>query len=213
MVHRTTEEIMATTITRDDKGRFEKKTDGSHGNGNANLGLIAGAATAGAALGILAMLGRKAAVQAPTAFAGDWADALAAEHKAVLKLFDAMEATDARNTTKRTILLAQLKHALAKHDVEEGNVIYPALREAGRAEAADALTRDHGHVKQHLYDLDNMPKDSPEFLAKVRRFRADIEKHMTEEETNLFPALRAELSEAKNRQLTATMNKEGFKVA
>lgn len=195
-----------TTIDRDSEGRAAMAE-------KPNLGLLAGAATAGAALGVLAMLGRKAAVQAPSALAGDWVEALTLEHKAMLKIFDALEATDARNTTRRSILLAQLKHALVKHDVEEGSVIYPALREAGQVEAADHLTRDHGYVKQHLYELDNSPKDSPDFLAKVRRFRADIEQHMTEEETELFPALRAQLSEEKNRQLASAMNKEGFKVA
>ncbi|MEZ0495467.1 hemerythrin domain-containing protein [Sphingomonas sp. IW22] len=200
-----------TTVTktkRDSDGKL-KKANGEHGN----LGVIAGAATAGAAIGMLAMLGRKAAVQAPSAFAGDWAEALAAEHKAVLKIFDALEATETRNTTKRAILLAQLKHALAKHDVEEGNVIYPALREAGRKDEADKLTKEHGYIKQYLYELENMPKDSAAFAGKIRKFRADIEEHMTEEETTLFPALRAQLSEEKNKALTATMNKEGFKVA
>lgn len=196
-----------TKTKRDEDGKVAKTTV------NSNLGVIAGAATAGAAIGMLAMLGRKAAVQAPSVLAGDWADALAAEHKAVLKLFDALDATDTRNTTKRAILLAQLKHALAKHDVEEGNVIYPALREAGRTEEADHLTKDHGYVKQYLYELENTPKDSPDFATKLRKFRADIEKHMTEEETNLFPALRAQLSEERNKALTAAMNKEGFKVA
>lgn len=178
-----------------------------------NLGVIAGAATAGAAIGVLAMLGRKAAVQAPTALAADWVAALTAEHKAVLKIFDALEATESRNTTRRAILLAQLKHALAKHDVEEGNVVYPALREAGRTEEADHLTKDHGYVKQYLYELDNMPRDSAAFPAKLRKFRADLEKHMTEEETDLFPSLRAQLSDEKNKALAAAMNKEGFKVA
>ncbi|TKD51106.1 hemerythrin domain-containing protein [Sphingomonas baiyangensis] len=202
-----------TTTTRDAQGRFEKKQPAGDAANKPNLGLLAGAATAGAALGLLAMIGRKAAVQAPSVLAGDWVQALAAEHKAVLKLFDAIEATETRNTTKRSILLAQLKHALAKHDVEEGNVIYPALRDAGRVEEADQLTKEHGYVKQHLYALENMPKDSPEFLARVRKFRADIEEHMTEEETSLFPALRAQLSEERNKQLAAAMNKEGFKVA
>ncbi|WP_315763941.1 hemerythrin domain-containing protein [Sphingomonas sp. Y38-1Y] len=205
---------MTTTTTakkRDTDGRFKKASNGT--TSNANLGVIAGAATAGAAIGMLAMLGRKAAVQAPSALAADWAAALALEHKAVLKIFDALEATESRNTTKRSILLAQMKHALAKHDVEEGNVIYPALREAGRTEEADHLTKDHGYIKQYLYELENMPKDNPEFLTKLRRFRADIEKHMTEEETELFPSLRAQLSDEKNKALAAAMNKEGFKVA
>jgi hemerythrin-like domain-containing protein len=191
-------------------------SNGSSSNGNSSAtsyGALAGAAAGGIALGVLAMLGRKVAVQAPTALAGDWDQALAAEHKAVLKLFDALESTDERNTTKRSILLAQMKHALAKHALEEENVIYPALRETGDTEAADELNREHGYVKQYLYELENMPNESPDFIATVKRFRADIEAHMTEEETQLFPALKSKLSAEKNKHLTATMNKEGFKLA
>ncbi|RYD62776.1 MAG: hemerythrin domain-containing protein [Sphingomonadales bacterium] len=175
--------------------------------------MIAGAAAGGAALGLLAMLGRKAAVQAPTALAGNWDEALAAEHAATRKVFDALEATDETNTTKRSMLLAHLKHALMKHAIEEENVIYPALREAGQREAADALNQEHGYVKQYLYELENIPKASPDWIAKLREFRADIETHMREEEDDLFPQLRAQLSDEKNKALTLTMNKEGFKVA
>jgi len=205
---------MATTTTakRDSHGRFTARKaaiEGSHGHG---LGLIASAA-GGAALGVLAMLGRKALVQAPTALAGDWVEALTLEHAAVSKLFDAIEATDERNTVKRGMLLMQLKHALMKHAIEEENVIYPALRDAGQPEAADALNNEHGYVKQYLYELDNTPRASPEWMALVKRFRADLDEHVSEEENNLFPMLRAMLSEEKNKALTLAMNKEGFKVA
>lgn len=205
---------MATsTATRDDKGRFKSGSAKDGGRNGSSLGMVAGAVAGGAALGILAMLGRKAAVQAPTALAGNWDEALTAEHKATLKVFDAMEATDDKATMKRSMLLSHLKHALMKHAVEEENVIYPALREVGQRDAADALTKEHGYVKQYLYELENMPNASPEWLAKLRTFRSEIEAHMKEEEDHLFPMLRAQLSEEKNKQLTATMNKEGFKVA
>ena len=207
--------MATTTATRDKNGRFKptatKSSDSRSGNGN--LGMVAGAVAGGAALGLLAMLGRKAAVQAPTALAGNWDDALKAEHAATLKVFDAIEATDEKSTIKRGMLLSHLKHALMKHAVEEENVIYPALREIGQREGADELNKEHGYVKQYLYELENMPNNSPEWIAKVRAFRADIEHHMKEEEEHLFPMLRAQLSEEKNKQLTATMNKEGFKVA
>lgn len=201
--------MATTTATRDSKGRFK----GSKGSSGGGLGVVAGAVAGGAALGILAMLGRKAAVQAPTALAGNWDEALAAEHQATLKVFDAIEATDEHNTVKRSMLLSHLKHALLKHAVEEENVIYPALREIGQREAADALTKEHGYVKQYLYELENTPNASPAWIAKLREFRADIEKHMQEEETQLFPMLREQLTDEKNKLLTTTMNKEGFKVA
>jgi hemerythrin superfamily protein len=197
---------MATTEAQSDRAT-------SHAAQSNGLGKLAGAATAGVALGVLAMLGRKAAVQAPTFLAGDWDVALAAEHKAVLKLFDALQATEPTATTKRSILLAQMKHALAKHALEEENVVYPALREAGEVAGADELNAEHGYVKQYLYELENMPNDDDRFLATVAKFRADIEDHMREEEQELFPRLKSKLSDERNKQLTASMNKEGFKLA
>ena len=194
------------TPARDDDGRFTS-TESS------GIGAIAGAAIGGVAIGVMAMIARKAIVQAPTALAGDWDVALAAEHTATLKLFDALQATDEKNTTKRSVLLAQLKHALAKHALEEENVIYPALREAGHAVDADELNAEHGYVKQYLYELENMPNESPEYLDKLAKFRADIESHMRDEEDDLFPRLKSSLDEAKNKQLTMMMNKEGFKLA
>lgn len=197
------------TPPRDDDGKFVSEED----RGMPNFKVIAGAVAGGAALGVMAMLGRKAVVQAPTAFAGEWDEALAAEHKAVLKIFDAIQATDERDTTKRGVLLTQLKHALMKHAVEEENVIYAKLAETGEADAAHQLNQEHGEVKRYLFKLDTTPRNSGEWIAIVREFRADIEKHMQEEETHLFPALRARLSDEENRKLRVAMNREGFKVA
>lgn len=186
---------------------------GSSSASGGSTGALIGAAAAGMAVGLFANLGRKAAVQAPTMLAGDWDEALAAEHAATLKLFDAWQATTEKNTTKRSMLLMQIKHALAKHSLQEENAVYPALRDAGQTEQADHLNHDHGYVKQYLYDLENMPKDSPAFLAKVAEFRSALEEHMNEEENTIFPALKAKLSPEKNKALTLAMNKEGFKLA
>ncbi len=178
-----------------------------------STGALIGVAAAGVAVGLMANLGRKAAVQSPTFLAGDWDEALKAEHAATLKLFDAMQATTEKNTTKRSMLLMQMKHALAKHALQEENTVYPALRDAGQKGEADHLNHDHGYVKQYLYDLENMPKESPAFLSKVGEFRSQIEEHMREEENEIFPTLKAKLSPDKNKALTTAMNKEGFKLA
>ncbi|HEX4693899.1 hemerythrin domain-containing protein [Sphingomonas sp.] len=191
----------------------EKSTSRSEQGGMSTLGVVASAGAAGAVLGVLAMIGRKVAVQAPTYLAGDWDQALAAEHKATLLVFDAIQATPDTAKVKRAMLLANLKHMLAKHALEEENAIYPALRDAGMVAEADELNSEHGYVKQYLYDLENMPNDSARFLETMAKFRADIEQHMREEEDDLFPGLKSQLSEEKNRALTRTMNKEGFKIA
>jgi hemerythrin superfamily protein len=188
-------------------------SNGDNGKTGGSTGALIGAAAAGVAVGLMTNLGRKAAVQAPTALAGDWDEALAAEHAATMKLFDSMQATTDKNTTKRSMLLMQLKHALAKHAIEEENAVYPALRDAGQTEEADHLNHDHGYVKQFLYDLGNMPKDSPAFMAKVGEFRSAVEEHVREEEDKIFPKLKAKLSPEQNKALTMAMNKEGFKLA
>lgn len=191
----------------------EVKAENDRSPASGGKAVLAGAVAGGALLGVLAMIGRKIAVQAPTALAHDWASALAGEHKAVLKLFDALESTGEAESVKRKMLLAQLKHALAKHALEEENVIYPALRNHGHREAADKLNADHGYVKQYLYDLETLTSSPAGFQAKLGEFRADITEHMREEEDMLFPRLRGELSDDENRTLARTMNKEGFKIA
>jgi hypothetical protein len=85
---------MATTAREPAVGNFGRK--------------VAIGAAAGVATGLLANLLRKAAVQAPTAMAGNWDTALAAEHLAALKIFDLLEKTNNRATSRRSFLLMQL---------------------------------------------------------------------------------------------------------
>src|SRR4051812_20915281 len=57
-------------------------------------GVIAGAALAGAAVGIAANVGRKLFVQMACGASGDWVDALKTEHRLALAIFDKILATD-----------------------------------------------------------------------------------------------------------------------
>jgi hemerythrin-like domain-containing protein len=174
---------------------------------------IAIGAAAGVATGILANLLRKAAVQAPTAMAGNWDTALAAEHSAALKIFDLLEKTSSHATGRRSFLLMQLKHAISKHAFQEENVVYAMMRDQGLTDAADHLNHEHGYVKQYFFDLTEMSKDDPAWLPKLKEFRGMIEKHMREEENDLFPKLRNQLSDEQNTHITIAMNKEGLKLA
>jgi hemerythrin superfamily protein len=167
----------------------------------------------GAGLALAGALGRKLLVQAPTALAGDWDRALALEHKAALALFDALGRTEQSAQARRRFLLMQLKHALGKHAIEEENAVYPAMRDAGMKAEADQLNADHGYVKQYLYDLSDLITDNGAFQTKLGAFRADIEKHMREEEETLFPALKAQLVASEMTRLTRRMNQEGLKLA
>ena len=176
-------------------------------------GALIGAAVAGAAIAVAANLGRKAVVQGMSAAAGDWDEVLAAEHDLALAIFDKILVTDDSQTFKRTMLLKKLTHALDKHAHEEEHVVYPALRDANKAHDADTLEAEHGYVKTFLFDLNEMEKDSAEFLPKVRDFRQMVEAHARMEEEQVFPRLKRELSAEQNDRITSLVNKEGFKMA
>lgn len=175
--------------------------------------VLVGAAALGLVVGLAANFGRKAIVQGVTAAQGEWDEGLKAEHRATLKIFDAIEATDESNATRRNMYLIQLKHALSKHAFEEENVVYPAMRGHGQVEEADELVHDHGYVKQYLFDLSELDPSSPEWIVKVRKFRSELEKHIRMEEDELFPRLRKALGPEGNAHITSVMNKAGFAAA
>lgn len=174
---------------------------------------LIGAAAVGLAVGLAANFGRKAIVQGMTAAQGQWDEGLKAEHEATLRLFDALEATNESHTTRRKMHLIQLKHALSKHAFEEENVVYPAMRDHGQVEEADELIHDHGYVKQYLFDLSELDPSDPAWIAKIREFRSELERHIRAEEEELFPKLRNALGEDGNAHVTSVMNRAGFAAA
>lgn len=191
----------------------KSRRSGGSGFGLGQGGALAAAAVAGAAVGFAANLGRKLVVQGMAATAGDWDEALAAEHQAVLALFDRIEATGDGQSGRRLQLLGRIKQALGKHALEEENVIYPALRQSNNLHDADALNSEHGYVKTFLYELETMPADGAAWLGRVREFRATLEEHIRMEEAEVFPALKAALGAEQNARLTAAMHREGMKLA
>ena len=178
-----------------------------------SAGAIASAALGGAMFAVAANLGRKAAVQGISASAGNWADSLAAEHKAMLSLFDKLLDTDDDQTKKRALLLLQLGHALDKHGYAEEHVVYPCLRENNETSVAELLENEHGEVKTFLHRLSNMPKDSPEWLGLVSEFRASFAHHAAMEENEVFPQMRAQIDEALDKRIARELNRAGFMMA
>ena len=178
-----------------------------------NAGPVVGAALAGMAIGLAANYGRKFLMQGLESTAGDWDDIFAAEHEMALGIFDKMLATDETQTWKRSMLLMKLTHALDKHAHQEEMVVYPALREANQAVDADHLEGEHGYIKTYIYELKNMGPSAPNWLEKVREFRALVSKHAHMEEEEVFPSFKKDLSEEQNKKITGMVNADGFWMA
>ena len=183
------------------------------GRSGGNAGPLLGAALAGVAIGFAANYGRKLLMQGLEATAGDWDEILAAEHEMTLAIFDRMLATDETQTWKRSMLLMKLTKALDKHAHQEEMVVYPALREANLAHDADTLEGEHGYVKTFLYDLKNAGPSAPNWLEKVREFRALVSKHAHMEEEQVFPSFKQNMTDEQNAKITSMVNADGFWMA
>jgi hemerythrin superfamily protein len=193
--------------------RSSSSSDRSAFSWGDNAGPVLGAALAGMAIGFAANYGRKFLMQGMESVAGDWDDILAAEHEMTLAVFDKMLATDETQTWKRNMLLMKLTHALDKHAHQEEMVVYPALREANLAVDADHLEGEHGYIKTYIYELKNMGPSSPNWLEKIREFRALVSKHAHMEEEEVFPAFKQDLTEEQNKKITGMVNADGFWMA
>lgn len=184
---------------------------------HASSGNSFGRLATGAALGLVAGLAiphaRKAVMQGPSLAAGDWVDALTAEHRMVEKLFDQLLATGDDEMLKREMLLTKIAYALTKHAIEEENVVYPALAENARTDQSRHLIEDHGEIKTFIYDLRRMDSTDPRWLITARGFLTKLQEHMREEEEDIFPSFRGALPPEENARLTRMMNWEGYKVA
>lgn len=183
-----------------------------HGHHRSFLG-----AAAPVALGFIAGLAiphvKKAAMQGPTLAAGGWVEGLKAEHRLVEGLFAKLFETDSGDAAKRDLLLTKIAYALTKHGVQEENVIYPAIAEMREVEEAKHLVDDHADIKTFIYELRRMSSVDVRWIVRVREFQDVVDRHVREEEDEIFPALQAALSDAENSKLTQMMNWEGFKVA
>ena len=195
------------------RGRSQSRNERSAFSWGDNAGPLLGAALAGAAIGFAANYGRKFMMQGLEAYAGDWDDILAAEHEMALGIFDKMLATDETQTWKRSMLLMKLAHALDKHAHQEEMVVYPALREANMAVDADQLEGEHGYIKTFIYELKNMGPSAPNWLEKVREFRALVSKHAHMEEEEVFPSFKENMTDEQNRKVTGLVNADGFWMA
>jgi hemerythrin superfamily protein len=128
---------------------------------------------------------------------------LKTDHKTVEKLFKSFEkAGDGAKQTKAKIV-DQVIHELSVHAAIEEQVFYPAIR----AEVPDTTDEvlesleEHHIVKWTLSELDGMDPDDERFDAKTTVLIEMVRHHVEEEETELFPTVRAALGRKRLGQI------------
>jgi hemerythrin superfamily protein len=115
-------------------------------------------------------------------------DLLESQHREVEKLFAKIEkATDA--ATKGD-LFEQIADKLAVHAAIEEHHFYPAVKAKRTEDILLESLEEHLGIKRVIADLLGTKPSDETFDAKVKVLEEQVEHHVEEEETDLFPKCR-----------------------
>jgi len=117
------------------------------------------------------------------------------DHREVEQLFKRFEKAGDSAYKEKGRLVASMIEALSRHAAIEEMVFYPAVRrEVPRQESSvlEAL-EEHHVVKWLLSELEGMAPGAERFDAKVSVLMESVRHHVKEEESGLFPKVRAKV--------------------
>jgi iron-sulfur cluster repair protein YtfE (RIC family) len=130
------------------------------------------------------------------------------DHRNILSTLDQMASLSEDAKVQQARLLLLLKRRLGKHAMAEEDAVYPMLRRDSREAETKALYDEHADMKTLIYDLEQAIKQGRGWRATTATLRTLIQKHIHEEETILFPQLRARASRAELEELSGLIARE-----
>jgi hemerythrin superfamily protein len=135
-------------------------------------------------------------------------DMLKRDHQKVKSLFRDAEDLGDRATKKLGDLYAEIKQELQVHAKIEEAVLYPAL-ESIRAKETKKLAfeayEEHAVVKMMLLELDRAGTKDERFKAKLKVLKDIVLHHAEEEESEIFPKMRRNLSKEQRATIGTQM--------
>ena len=128
------------------------------------------------------------------------------DHQKFRKLLEELDATTERAVKTRRELFNRLSLELAVHETIEEEIFYPALQEHPKAEELVG----EGIQEHHVADLviDELAKIEPSnevWGSKASVLKENIEHHIEEEETKMFPFARRVFSTEELEDLASDM--------
>jgi hemerythrin superfamily protein len=121
----------------------------------------------------------------------DVIDVLTTDHREAVSLISQIRST--ADPSERRDLADQLIAELVRHSVAEEMYVYPAMRDhvPGGAEAVEHDTAEHKELEKTMKQLESTDSSGPEFLSVVDSIEAILADHVSDEEGQQFPQLRA----------------------
>jgi hemerythrin superfamily protein len=107
------------------------------------------------------------------------------QHREVEKLFKQLAA--ARSEGPRRTAFEEIADALAVHATIEERHFYPGVKNQQTEDILLESVEEHLEVKRLIADLMDMDASDDQFEAKAKVLQENVEHHVEEEETDLFP--------------------------
>lgn len=135
----------------------------------------------------------------------DAIEMLKRDHRDVEGMFHQYER--AQDPDEQTRIAHQVVHDLAVHGEIEELRFYPRMREVlpNGDKLADEAINEHVEAKQTMNEIDSMTAHDDGFHQRMTELIAEIRHHVEEEETQMLPAIRDQLSTQELGDLGAKM--------
>jgi hemerythrin superfamily protein len=132
----------------------------------------------------------------------DMIDVLIHDHREVEEMFTELE-SGAGTPQRIRELTDQVITELVRHSVAEEQYLYPTAREAlpGGDELANRELEEHAAAERTMKELDGRDPTDPAFDGLLAQLITDIRGHVADEETDLFPRLRAACTQEQLEEL------------
>jgi hemerythrin superfamily protein len=116
------------------------------------------------------------------------------DHEEVAAMFKRAE----KDEEAQEGIFAEINAALTVHATIEEEIFYPAVQKAKAEKVKDEVLEalaEHKQIKALLAELSGMSGDDESFAPKLKVLKEDVEHHVEEEQTEMFPDAKKYLGE------------------
>jgi hemerythrin superfamily protein len=134
----------------------------------------------------------------------DAIELLTTDHQAVRRLFGQFQAAqEAEDENRMAQLAGTIFQELEVHTTIEEEIFYPAIRDQDEelSETVDESLQEHHVVDVLMNEMRDLADGSDEWVAKMTVLIENVEHHADEEEQEMFPEVREQLSADRLREL------------
>jgi hemerythrin superfamily protein len=130
------------------------------------------------------------------------------DHATVKELFEREEKLTKKDEAQRVSLFNQINEALTAHATIEEEIFYPAVKKARSEHVQDEVREayeEHKQIKTLLAQIASIKPADETYDIKVKVLKEDVEHHVKDEESEMFPYAKKFLSSSRLKELGAEL--------